>query len=125
MEEEIDVVKTIPLLLCLLLLLAGCWSSGSLSLVARDTVDPGSILKGRAYQVIGPAEGRACRFFLLGLIPFGDSTFATAVEEALDETGGDALVNVTTTSSLYGFFPIYNVLGFTCTSVKGFAVRLP
>jgi hypothetical protein len=84
--------------------------------------DPAAVLKGGTYQVIGPAEGRACRFFLLGVIPFGDSTFATAVEKALDDAGGDALINVTTSSSLYGVFPIYNILGFTCTSVTGFAV---
>jgi hypothetical protein len=47
-----------------------------------------------------------------------------AVEDALDEVGGDVLINVTTTSSLYGFLPIYNILGFTCTSVNGFAVKL-
>jgi hypothetical protein len=28
-----------------------------------------------------------------------------------DDADGDALINVTTSSSLYGVFPIYNILG--------------
>lgn len=45
------------------------------------------------------------------------------MEEALGSKGGDALINVTVTSSLYGFIPIYNVYSFTCTTVKGIAVK--
>jgi hypothetical protein len=33
------------------------------------------------------------------------------------------LINVTTSSSLYGFIPVYNILSFTCTTVKGIAVK--
>lgn len=76
-----------------------------------------------AFEELGPAEGRACRHFVLAIIPFGNSAFSTAVEEALGQKGGDALINVTVTSSLYGFIPIYNVYTFTCTSVQGVAVR--
>jgi hypothetical protein len=45
------------------------------------------------------------------------------VEDALQQKGGDALINVTVTSSLYGFIPIYNVYSYTCTEVKGVAVK--
>ncbi len=83
----------------------------------------GHLRSGRTYQEIGPAEGQACRFFIIAVVPFGDSTFSTAVERALAEKGGDALINVTTSSSLYGFIPVYNILSFTCTTVKGIAVK--
>lgn len=39
-------------------------------------------------------------------------------------SSGDALVNVSTSSSLYGFIPIYNVLSFTCTTVRGTAIAI-
>ena len=114
----------VPLLVGVLFLLAACSSVGSLGIVTKSTADPASILKsGRTYQELGPAEGQACRFFIIAIVPFGDSTFSTAVERALAEQGGDALINVTTSSSLYGFIPVYNILSFTCTTVKGIAVK--
>jgi hypothetical protein len=33
-------------------------------------------------------------------------------------------VNVSTSSSLYGFVPIYNILSFTCTTVQGIAIKI-
>ena len=104
--------------------IAGCSSSGTLGIVTRSTADAGGLLKsGRGFQDLGPAEGSACRHFVLAIIPWGDSTFSTAVDKALQQKGGDALINVTVTSSLYGFIPIYNVYSFTCTEVKGVAVK--
>jgi bacteriorhodopsin len=45
------------------------------------------------------------------------------VDLALGQKGGDALLNVSIETSLYGFIPIYNVYSFTCTTVKGIAIR--
>jgi len=33
------------------------------------------------------------------------------------------LLNVSVSSSLYGFIPIYNVFSYTCTNVKGIAIK--
>ncbi len=119
-----NVVRSLALLAAVAVLAAACTSVGSVGIVTRSTGDSASILRfGRAYKELGPAEGRACRFFVIAVVPFGDSTFSTAVEKALAQKGGDALLNVTTSSSLYGFIPLYNVLGFTCTTVKGIAVK--
>jgi hypothetical protein len=108
-----------------LLSLMGCVSVGSLGVITKSSVDPVSLLKtGHTVKDLGPAEGQACRFFIIAVIPWGNSDVQTAVDKALAPTGGDALVNVTTSSSLYGFIPVYNVLSFTCTSVKGSAVKL-
>jgi hypothetical protein len=108
----------------LTLIVAGCSSSGTLGIVTRSSADAGELLKsGRSYQDLGPAEGSACRHFVLAIIPWGNSTFSAAVEDALQQKGGDALINVTVTSSLYGFIPIYNVYSYTCTEVKGVAVK--
>jgi hypothetical protein len=111
-------------LLCLGVLAGGCTSVGHLGIVTKASANNADRLKtGVAFEELGPAEGSACRHFVIAVIPFGDSTFSSAVDEALAQKGGDALLNVTVSSSLYGFVPIYNVYSFTCTSVQGVAVK--
>lgn len=106
------------------LFLAGCSSSGTLGIVTKSSADPASILRsGRAFKELGPVEAEVCRHFLLAIIPWGASDFGRAVDKALVERGGDALLNVTVESSLYGFIPIYNVYSYTCTKVQGIAVK--
>lgn len=112
------------LLLMLFIMVGGCSSTGNLGIVTRPSADNASRLKaGVSFEDFGPVEGSACRHFVIAVIPFGDSTFSKAVEDALGQKGADALINVTVTSSLYGFVPIYNVYSFTCTSVQGVAVK--
>ena len=99
--------------------------SWSLGVITKSSVDPASVIgKSRSFKDLEPAEGRACRYFLLAVIPWGDSDIQTAVDRALQPSEGDALVNVSTATSLYGFVPVYNVFSFTCTTVKGTAVKL-
>ena len=106
--------------------LFGCTSVSTLGVVTKSSGDPGAVLKGgQSYKDLGPAEGEACRYFLLGMVPWGDATFSKAVDNALAKTGGgDALINVTVSNSLYGFVPIYNIFSYTCTEVKGIAIKL-
>ena len=92
--------------------------------MTRSSADPASLLKsGRTFKELGPVEGQACRHFVLAIIPWGKGDFGHAVDEALEQRGGDALLNVSVETSLYGFIPIYNVYSFTCTTVKGIAVK--
>jgi hypothetical protein len=106
------------------MMLVGCSSTGNLGLVTRSMGDPGALLRNaQPYTELGPAEGEACRFFILAVIPFGDSSFSAAVEDALRKHNADALLNVTVSSSLYGFIPIYNVYSYTCTNIKGIAIK--
>ena len=106
------------------LTLAACTSVGNLGIVTRSTADPATLLKsGRNFQELGPVEGESCRYFLLAIIPWGNATFSAAVNDALAQKGGDALINVTVMNSLYGFIPIYNIFTYTCTKVQGVAVR--
>ncbi len=119
-------LRTVPLLILasFIIIVGGCTSVGSLGIVTKSLGDPASLLKsGKPYEELGVAHGEACRFFVLAVIPFGNSSFSTAVDKALAEKGGDALINVTVSSSLYGFIPIYNVFSFTCTTVTGVAVK--
>jgi hypothetical protein len=110
--------------LVLILLAGGCSSTGTLGIVTKSSANPASLLKNsQEYEELGPAEGKACRHFVLAIIPFGQSDMEKAVDEALGKTGGDALINVSVESSLYGFIPIYNVYSFTCTTVKGIAIK--
>ena len=107
-----------------ILLMLGCSTSGNLGIVTKSTADPTALLKtGRTFQELGPAEAQTCRYFLLGVIPWGANDFARAVDKALQQSGGDALINVNVESSLYGFVPVYNVFSFSCTTVKGVAVK--
>ena len=116
-------MKKIILLLAALLL-AGCTSVGTLGIVTKSTGDPGAMLKNsQTYKELGSVEGEACRYFLLAVIPWGDANLSTAVDNALLKVGGDAMINVTVSNSLYGFIPIYNVFSYTCTGVKGIAIK--
>jgi len=118
-------MKALRVLLALsILFVTGCSSVGQLGIVTKSSADSASLLKsGRNFQELGEAEGEACRYFLIAVFPWGDATFSAAVQEALAQKGGDALINVTVTNSPYGFIPIYNVFSYTCTKVKGIAVK--
>ena len=106
------------------LALAGCTSTGNFGLITRPSASPGELLSGsHPYKELGPVQGQACRFFLLAIVPWGDSTPTTAVDRALKRSGGDAILNASVATSLYGFIPIYNVFSFTCTTVKGIAIK--
>jgi hypothetical protein len=112
-------------LVLITLLVTGCSSTGNLGIVTKSMADPGALITTAGhYQAIGPANGKACRYIILGILPLGDSTVTKAISNALETTGGDALVNVSVTSSLHTFVPIYNVFCITCTSVDGIAIKL-
>lgn len=118
MRHSLWVIATV------VILLAGCSSSGTLGIVTKSSADPATLLKsGRTFEELGPVEGQACRHFVLAIIPWGQGDFAHAVDLALGQKGGDALLNVSVETSLYGFIPIYNVYSFTCTTVKGIAIK--
>ena len=111
-------------ILVLFVLVFGCTSTGSLGIVTKASANPAGLLQSaQEFEELGFAEGSACRHFVLGIIPFGNSTMEEAVNNALEKTGGDALINVTTSSSLYGFIPIYHVYAYTFTEVKGTAIQ--
>lgn len=113
------------ILLVMTLLVTGCTSVGTLGIVTKSTGDPGAMLRNaQPYKELGPVEGEACRFFLLAIVPWGNATLSTAVDDALAKVGGDALINVTVSNSLYGFIPLYNLFSYTCTDVKGIAIKL-
>lgn len=107
-----------------LLATCACESTGQVGLMTKPGSNPGALLTQSArYETLGQARGEACRYFLLAIIPWGDSTPSTAFNRAIAQSGGDALINTSVTSSLYGFIPIYNIFSWTCTSVEGTAIR--
>jgi hypothetical protein len=107
-----------------LLALLGCSSVSQVGIMTGPQADPGALLKQQqSYTEVGPTQGQACRYFLLGIIPWGDSTPTAAMQKALAASGGDAIINASVQTSLYGFLPIYNVFSFTCTTVKGVAIK--
>ncbi len=111
-------------LLLLCVLASGCSSTGRLGLLTKSSANPAELLESaQEFEELGLTEGRGCRHFVIGIIPFGNSDIEEAVNDALKKTGGDALINVSTETSLYGFIPIYNVYAFTCTTVKGTAIK--
>lgn len=105
------------------LALAGCTSVGQVGMMTPPTANVGAIInEARSYTEIGPVEGEACRYFALGVAPWGNSTSTNAMENALTGTGGDAIINASVETSLYGFIPIYNLFTYTCTTVRGIAI---
>lgn len=107
-----------------MIFLAGCSSTGRMGLITKSSADPSALLtNNQGFEELGASEGQACRYFLLAIIPWGKSDLEEAVSQALEKTKGDALLNVSVESSLYGFIPIYNVFSFTCTTVKGTAIK--
>ena len=110
--------------LLLVIFASGCSSTGTLGIVTKSSANPAALLQSaQGFEELGLTEGKGCRHFVLAIIPFGNSNFEEAVNNALKKTGGDALINVSTTSSLYGFIPLYNVYSFTCTTVRGTAIK--
>jgi len=117
-------MRRIIVLLLTVALLTGCTSVGTLGIVTKSTGDPGAMLRNaQPYKELGAVQGGACRFFALGVAPWGNATLSTAVDNALSNVGGDALINVTVSNSLYGFVPIYNIFTYTCTDVNGIAIK--
>lgn len=105
------------------LVATSCASTSNHGLLTRSTSDAAGLLRNAtSFEEIGPVRGQACRFFLLAIIPFGNSTTGAAMKKALKD-GGDAIVNASVTTSLYGFIPFYNILALTCTTVEGVAIR--
>jgi len=108
----------------LALTLSGCTSVGTVGIVTKSTANPTAIFKeAQSYKQIGQVSEESCRFFLLGVIPWGNGTFAQAADKALEKAGGDALINVTVMNSLYGFIPVYNLFSYTCTEITGTAIK--
>lgn len=117
-------MKVKLMLLLVVMVLTGCSSSGNLGMIVKSTADPAALLTNKTtFRELGPTDGEACRFFILAVLPFGKSDVGAAVDEALNKSGGDALLNVSVSSSLYGFIPIYNIFSYTCTNVKGVAIK--
>jgi hypothetical protein len=102
-----------------------CASTTNHGLMTREMADAGDLIEtAHSYEELGPTRGRSCRFFLLNLIPWGNSTTGAAMDKALASSGGNAVINASVTTSLYGFVPIYNVLSYTCTTVRGVAIEI-
>ena len=115
-------------LLSLTLLAAGCTSTGTLGLLTNNETetDLGPHDSHLFHRVGSPIEGRACRHFILGVVPWGDSDLESAMRNAFQknpELHADGLVHVATSTSLYNFFPLYNVYTLTCTTVRGTPIR--
>ncbi|WP_447984681.1 hypothetical protein [Nitrospira sp. Nam74] len=122
-------VKAIVLIL--ILLGSGCSSQGRVGILSRGfslEADAGALLQnGRVFDELGAVQGEACRHLILLAIPWGGGSFgwgtatvSYALEEALKVKGGDALLNVQVSTSLYNFL----VYAFTCTTIEGTAIRL-
>ena len=111
------------LLVCLTLSLAACASTSQHGLIANPSSNAAGLLNETVtFREIGPVEGQACRYFIIAVVPIGNSSLGNAIENALAGTEADAILSASVTTSLYGFFPIYNILSFTCTTVQGVAV---
>lgn len=113
---------------CALLLLTGlfgCSQKGTLGMIAKDSGNVQNLLsRGQAYEEHGLVKGSACHYHLL-LIPFGRSDISAALDDALAESGSDALIGGTTGKWYAGLpLPLFRSLfDVTCTTVAGIAIK--
>lgn len=101
----------------------GCTSVGSLGMIVRSSANPTEKAKSKTFKELGIVKGKACRTLILGAFPVGNADVSRAADKAMEKSNADALINVATSNSLYGFIPIYNVVAVTCTCVKGTAIK--
>lgn len=109
-------------------LLGGCSSVGSLGMISDSKTEadlgPRDL---HAYHRVGQEiVGTTCHHFILGILPIGDSDLESAMKDEFKKNPtlkADGLIHVTTQSTLYGFFPLYNVYTVTCTTIRGIPVR--
>ena len=103
--------------------LSGCTSVGSAGLMVKSAANPLELARGGSFHELGAVEATACRYLVLGVLPLGNADPGHVLEKALASTGADALLNVATSNSHYGFVPVYNVFSITCTTLKGTAIK--
>jgi len=77
-------------------------------------------LMDKGYQILGPASGEACETYFLHLFNVGGTArLQAAIDNALDKSGGDALIEITTDIKFStGLFS-----SKTCTMVNGLAIK--
>lgn len=128
MERFARALRTSLVLLAGILLMAGCTSTGNLGILSNSETeaDLGPHDPHTFHRVGSEISGEACRHFILGVLPIGRSDIESALKDALlkhPELKADGMVHISVQSTLYGFFPIYNVYTVTCTTIKGVPIR--
>jgi|SRR5712691_4123587 len=103
--------------------LSGCTSVESAGLMVKQAANPLELARGGSFRELGSVEATACRSLIVGVLPLGNADPGHVLEKALASTGADALLNVATSNSHYGFVPVYNVFSITCTTLKGTAIK--
>jgi len=91
--------------------------------MVRSSANPIDLARTGSFRELGFVEASDCRYLIIGILPLGNADPGHVLDKALASTGADALLNVSTSNSHYGFVPIYNVFSITCTSVKGTAIK--
>jgi hypothetical protein len=93
--------------------LSGCLHSAVTVSPATKPLAPGG------YKELRPATGVDCLWALFGVIPISSgNTLQNAMREAIENGGGDALIQVTADT----FFQHYIIVSRYCTQVEGIGV---
>jgi hypothetical protein len=94
-------------------------------MMTKDSVNISNLLHlGQAYVEHGLVKGSACHYHVL-FIPFGRSDISVALDDALADSGSDALIGVTTGKWYAGlpFLLIRSLFEVSCTTVAGRAIK--
>ncbi|MDD2774040.1 MAG: hypothetical protein PHP45_10145 [Elusimicrobiales bacterium] len=92
----------------------GCTYTFPHQVVATNTP-----LTPNSYKVIGPASGKSCETHFLGMLVSKPRRLQSAIDNALDKTRGDALIELTIDNQSGGF-----LVGEDCTLVNGLAIKI-
>lgn len=101
----------------------GCTSVGNVGLMVRSAANPLEVARAGSFRELGYVQATDCRYLIIGVLPLGNADPGHVLDKALASSGADALLNVSTSNSHYGFVPIYNVFSITCTSLSGTAIK--
>jgi hypothetical protein len=96
-------------------------------MIAKDSANvPNLLHRGLVYEEHGLVKGSACHYHVLFFfIPFGHSDISAALDDALADSGSDALIGVTT-GKWYAGLPlplIRSLFDVSCTTVTGTAIK--
>jgi len=106
-----------PLLIVLCAFLAGCTWTRPVQVAQANmpvSATPGS------YRTVGPSEGKSCETHLFGVFLMGPSSrLQAAIDDALQASGGGALVGMTVDEQVSNFL----ILTKSCMLVRGLAIE--
>ena|GEM_PF-2956485 len=96
--------------------LCGCTYTLPHQVVASNT----PLFTPNSYKILGPAAGESCESHFMGILVSSPSRLQAAIDNALQKSGGDAIIEMTSDLQVSNSF----FINTQCTLVNGLAVKI-